>query len=220
MRKAILQNVKATFLLAGFSTFMNSAYSQQNIIADKDKTRPDTEIKTSIDATIIFFKATRMDSWNEIQWAALQEEDTKRYILEYSTNGIDYRTAGEVIPLNGEYLLKHPTVDKRSFLYRIRAERNDGKFYNLRVALLEGNDIPAVKIYPTMIEGNTINIDAGLAVERINIYSSDGRQVFVKEMSGFSGTTQIVIPSLSKGMYWMNFYGSGWKSISKFIIGR
>ena len=220
MRKAILQTVKATFLLAGFSIFINSAFSQQNIIADKDKTRPEMEIRTGIDARVIYFKATRMNSWNEIQWAALQEEETRRYIIEYSTNGIDYNTAGELTPSNGEYLLKHRSLDARSFLYRLRVERNDGKFYNLSIALLEGNDIPTVKIYPTMIEGSTINIASEFPVERINIYSTDGRLAFAKEMSGFKGTTQIVIPLLSTGTYWMNFYGSGWKSTSKFIIGR
>jgi len=220
MRKAILQTVKATFLIAGFFTFINSAYSQQNIIADKYKTRPETEIETNTVARIIFFTATRMDGWNEIQWAASHEENIRRYIIEYSMNGIDYRTAGELIPFTGEYLLKHRTLDTRSFLYRVKVETNDGKFYNLRIALLEGNDIPPVKIYPTMIEGNTINMQAGLPVERVNIFSPDGRQVFAKEMAGFTGATQIVIPSLSKGMYWMNFYGSGWQSTSKFIIGR
>jgi len=220
MRKAILLFVKATFLPAAFSTFINSALSQQNIIADKDKTRPDTEIKTIVDAKLIFLKATRMGSWNEIQWSALQEENTRRYIVEYSSDGINFSTAGEMIPLKGEYLLKHRTLDTRSFLYRVRAERNDGKFYNLRFALLEGENISPVKIWPTIVEGSTINIDAGFPIERINIFSTDGRQVFAKEMAGFYGTTQIVIPALSKGTYLMNFYGSVWESTSKFIIAR
>jgi hypothetical protein len=42
MRKVILQLVKATFpILAGFSTLISSAYSQQNIIAGKDDTHPE-----------------------------------------------------------------------------------------------------------------------------------------------------------------------------------
>jgi hypothetical protein len=37
------------------------------------------------------------------------EEDTRRFIVEYSADGINYQSAGELTPLKGDYSLKHYT---------------------------------------------------------------------------------------------------------------
>lgn len=221
MRKIIIQYAKAIFpFAAGLSAFINTAYSQQHVIADKNNTHPEVTNQQYMPAKIILFSAVPMDGFNEIEWSAVDEQDTRKYILEYSMDGINFRTAGETSPFTGTYKLKHITHDTRTLFYRLRMEKRDGKFVNTAIYLLEGTEIPPVKIYPTMIEGNTINLQTGLPLERINVFSSDGRQVFVKEMGGFTGSTQIVIPSLGKGTYWVSFYGSDWKSNSKFIVGR
>ena len=78
--------------------------------------------------------------------------------------------------------------------------------------------VSPITIYPTIITGNTVNVNTSLAVERIVIYSGNGVQVFAKEMNGQRDFIPLVIPSLGKGIYWMTFYGNGWKTTSKFII--
>ena len=220
MWKVILQAVKATALIAGFSTLMNSAYGQQNIIADKDNTHPELTRQQYTPAKIYSIRIIPNNGYNEIQWSAVAEQDIRRFIVEYSTDGINYQTAGESLPLTGEYSIKHYTFDIRSMLYRIRMEKQDGRFFNSAVFLLDGDDHAPVKIYPTMIEGNTVNMQLWIPIERISIFSSSGQQVFAKEMGGFMGSTQVVIPALSKGTYTMTFYGKGWQSTDRFIIGR
>jgi hypothetical protein len=222
MWKVILQYVKATFpLVAGFSTSVNSAYSQQNIIADKDNTRPEITAQAATPAKITYFSAIQRNGYNDIKWTALSEQETRRYIVEYSIDGINYQTAGEKVVVNGVYDLKHYTRDTGTFLYRIRMEKKDGRFYNSNVFLMEGSDIPPVKIYPTIVEGNIVNAIIDFPVERINVVSSNGQQVFAKELGEASGTIRVTIPaSLNKGMYLMTFYGYGWKTTSKFLIAR
>jgi hypothetical protein len=85
--------------------------------------------------------------------------------------------------------------------------------------LLNGSDIQPVKLYPTIVEGYTVNLLMYFPVHRINIISLDGRQVMQKELGGIAGTTQLAIPVLSKGTYLMTFYGNGWQSTEKFMIG-
>ena len=220
MWKEFLQYVRAAFLVAGFSTLINSANGQQNIIADKDNTHPELTRQQFMPPKIFSIRAIPNNGFNEIEWSAVAEQDTRRFIVEYSTDGVNYQTAGESSPLTGEYKLKHYTPDTRSILYRIRMEKKDGRFFNSAIFLLDGYDHAPVKIYPTMVEGNTINMQFWIPVERINIFSSSGQQVFAKEMAGFMGSTQIVIPSLSRGTYMMTFYGKGWQSTDRFIIGR
>jgi hypothetical protein len=46
-----------------------------------------------------------MHGYNEIQWSAVAKEDTRRFIVEYSVDGINYQSAGELTPLAGNYSL-------------------------------------------------------------------------------------------------------------------
>ena len=219
MRKVILQLVKATFpIAAGLSTLINSAYTQQNIIAGKDDTHPEIKAQQYNSARIYNLNAAQMNGYNEIQWSAIAEEDTRRFIVEYSADGINYLSAGEITPLTGRYTLKHYTLNARTFLYRIRMEKKDGRFFNSVNFLLDGIDISPVKIYPTIVEGNTMNLQMAFPVHRMSIVSLDGKQVMAKELGGISGFTQVAIPVLSKAQYLVTFYGNGWQSTEKFII--
>ena len=220
MRKVILQLVKATFpIAAGFSTLINSAYSQQNIIAGKDDTHPEITAQQYNSAKIYKLSAAQMHGYNEIQWSAIAEEDTRRFIVEYSADGINYQSAGELTPFDGNYKLKHYTSDTRTFLYRIRMEKKDGRFFTSVNFLLGGVDIAPVKICPTIVEGNTLNLQMAFPVHRMNVVSFDGKQVMAKDLGGIAGTTQVAIPVLSKGQYLVTFYGKGWQSTEKFMVG-
>ena len=220
MRKVILYFVKAAIpIAAGFSTLINSAYSQQHIIAGKDDTRPEITAQQYLPAKIYRFSAGQMNGYNEIKWLATAEEDTRRFIVEYSTDGITYQTAGELTPVTGYYTLKHYILDSRTFLYRIRMEKKDGKFFSTGSFLLGGVDVRPVTIYPTIVEGNTMNLKMVFPVHRMNIISFDGKQMMAKDLGGIAGTTQVAIPVLSRGQYLVTFYGNGWQSTEKFMIG-
>lgn len=220
MRKVFLQLVKATFpLAAGFSTLISSAWSQQNIIAGKDDTHPEIAQQQYASAKIYNFIAEQRHGYNEIRWGAAAEQDTRRFIVEYSVDGINYQSAGELTPMSGSYSLKHYTLDTRTFLYRIRMEKKDGRFFNSVNFLLNGIDLSPVKIYPTIVEGNTLNLQISYPVHRLSIISLDGKQVMAKDLGGIAGFVQIAIPVLSKGQYMVTFYGNGWQRTEKFMIG-
>lgn len=219
MRRMILHFVKATAMLAGFSTLMSVAYGQQNIIDKKDDTHPEISAKQSLPARIYQFSATRLNGYNEIKWQAAAEDDTKKFIVEYSNDGMNYQSAGEVTPITGIYTLKHHTLDSRTFLYRIRMEKKDGRFFNTGGFLLGGIDARPVELYPTIVENNTVNLQMYLPVHRINIFSADGKQVMQKDLGGTSGFSQISFPVLSKGTYLITFYGNGWQSTERFMVG-
>ena len=219
MRKVILQFVKATAMIAGFSTLMNAAYSQQNIIDKKDDTHPEISAQQSAPAKIFQFSAVKLNGYNEIRWQAAAEEDTRKFIVEYSSDGINFQSAGEVTPVTGMYTLKHQILDSRTFLYRIRMEKKDGRYFSTGSFLLGGIDARPVMLYPTFVEGNTMNLQMYLPVQRINISSTDGKQVIQKDIGGTAGFTQLAIPPLSKGIYLITFYGNGWQSTEKFMIG-
>lgn len=218
MRNVILQFVRATAFIAGFSTLMNAAHSQQNIIAGKDDTHPELTQQLTVPAKIFSFSAVQMNGYNEIQWSAVTEQDTRRFIVEYTPDGYNYFGAGELTPFDGIYKLKHYTFDKRTLMYRIRMEKKDGHFFNSDVFFLEGLDISPVKIYPTIVEGNILNIRMGFPVRRLSLINSAGQQILAKEMGGLTGTTELAIPPLNRGQYLITFYGNGWQRTEKFMV--
>ena len=219
MRRNILQFVKVTAMLAGFSTLMNAANSQQNVIDKKDDTHPEISAQQLLPAKIYQFSATKLNGYNEIKWQAAAEDDTKKFIVEYSSDGLNYQSAGEVTPITGIYTLKHHTLDLRTFLYRIRMEKKDGRYFTTGSFLLGGIDVRPVMLYPTIVENNTVNLQMYLPVNRISILSTDGKQVMQKDLEGTAGFSQMSIPVLSKGTYLITFYGNGWQSTEKFMIG-
>lgn len=225
MWKAVLQSAKATFpLITGLlSTLIviNPIYAQQYVVTNKDQTRPETVRQFDPPPVRIFtFTATRFNGYNEIQWNAVREQGTRRFIAEYSYDGYNFKTAGQVMSVDGSYNLKHYTLDNRSALYRIRIEDLNGNFYYTDNVLLNGANLSPVTIYPTVVTGNIINANTYFPVERITIAGVDGQQLFAKDMNGATDFMKINIPSLNRGWYLMIFYGNGWKSTSKFIIGN
>src|SRR5258706_6087338 len=155
---------------------------------------------------------------NENNWRAFSEQDTRKFIVEYSYNGIDFLSAGEALSSDGIYSLRHQTLDPRPVVYRIRIEEMSGRFSYSSLILMDGIDIPIVKVYPTVISGNVINANAAFPVERIAVVAQDGKQVFAKDLNGARDFIPLTIPALGHGMYFITFYGNGWKSTSKFLV--
>ena len=220
MCKQLLQLVQASLLSAVFSTFCYTVSGQQTISSNKDDTHPEVSEQQYTPARITLFSAAGLNGYNEIQWAAMNEQDTRRYIVEYSADGINYQAAGEAAVDKGVYSLKHYTSDIGSFLYRIRIEKKDNRNAYSASYLLEGTDRPPVKIYPTIVEGNTLNLKIYFPVQSLSIHTADGRQLMQRDMGGYTGTTQLALPSLQKGIYFISFVGNGWKSTEKFMVGR
>lgn len=215
--KTILQSFK---ILLSVTVVMSSGllYAQQEVTAHKNDTRPEITRQVFSAAIITSLVATPNNGYNEVRWAARGEQDTRKFILEYSTNGIYFQSAGEVVASGGTYLLKHQTFEIMPMLYRLKIEDMSGRYTYSQAILLEGIGVSPVKVYPTIITGNVINLVADFPVERINIISTSGQQVFAQDVGGKSDNITITIPSLGKGMYFLNFTGQGWKATERFII--
>jgi len=219
MRKKISYLGKAASMLGIACVLLGfSVYSQQNIIANKDNTRPETTRQLTMAAKITSLKVDRFNGYNEVQWGAVGEQDTRRFVAEYTMDGRDFQTAGELAPLNGSYGLKHYTFETRPMIYRLRIEKKDGSFYYTDATLLDGVAKTFTTIYPTTVRGNVINVIAGVPAERATIVGMEGQNIFSKELGGLTGSFTMAIPGLKKGIYWITFYGRGWNNTIPFLV--
>jgi len=219
MRKRISHVSKAALMLVFACVLQGfSIYSQQNIIVNKDNTRPETTRQLTMAAKVRSLTVNRFNGYNEVQWGAIGEQDTRRYIAEYTTDGRDYQSAGELAPINGFYGLKHYTFETGPMIYRIRIEKKDGSFYYSEATLLDGIAKTFTSIYPTTVRGNVINVIAGVPAERATIVGMEGQNIFSKELGGLTGSFTMAIPGLKKGIYWITFYGRGWNNTIPFLV--
>ena len=219
MRKEFFYVARVAWLLSIACVFNGiSVYSQQHIIANKDNTRPETTRQLTMSAKITSLQVARFNGYNEVQWGAVGEQDTRRFIAEYTTDGRDYQTAGELVPHNAFYELKHYTFETRPMIYRLRIEKKDGSFYYTDATLLDGIAKTFTTIYPTTVRGNVINVIAGVPAERATIVGMEGQNIFSKELGGLTGSFTMAIPALKRGIYWVTFYGRGWNNTIPFVV--
>jgi hypothetical protein len=195
-----------------------SAHAQQYVIAEKNNTHPDIQNQESAPAFITSLKAERGTGYNDISWSAAREDDIRKYIIEYSVDAINFQSAGELLSAKGAYSFRHQITDFRPALYRVKIEQLNGRYSYSSIILLDGNDISPFKVYPTVIQGNTININAYWPIEKITVTASNGVSVLTKILNGQRDYISIVLPSLSKGLYWITAYGNNWRSTNKFIV--
>jgi hypothetical protein len=196
-----------------------STFSQYNIIADKDNTHPEFDKATAQTAYITNFAIRPGNNSNEIIWNGIQEQETRKYIIEYSNNGRDFLTAGEMLVSPGKpYTLHHYYNTETPLVYRVRTEQLNGKYFYSSPLPVIVSGVSPVEVYPTIITGNVINANAAIPVEKVIILSGNGDQVYLRAFDGKSDYISFAIPQLSRGMYYAVFYGRGWKSTEKIII--
>ncbi|HEV7781109.1 MAG TPA: hypothetical protein VGO58_07565 [Chitinophagaceae bacterium] len=217
MKKKTIHTAKSGLLVIAL-ILSASSFAQQEVIQDKNDTRPEITRQFGLSPMVTSFIAIQNNGYNEIQWSARLEQETRRYIVEYSDDGVHFHSAGEAVSTTGNYLLKHQTFTITPLLYRLRIESMEGRSVYSQSILLSGIKIDPVKIYPTIISGNTVNLIADFPVERIAVFAGNGQQVFTKEIGGKMESITVVLPALGKGMYWMHFIGQGWKTTSQFIV--
>lgn len=218
MRSLISILKEASFLfLAGF-LFIHSTplYAQQYIIINKDNTRPETG-RQVISTFVTSLETTRHNGYNEIQWLALEKDASHTFFIEYSFDGTNFLSAGQVLSNTGIYTHKHYIRDTRPLLYRVRIDAPTGKSTYSNPIFIDGIGIAPVQIYTTTIQGNIVNANAQFPIEKVTIVSVNGMQVFTKDINGSGDFIPIAIPSLGRGFYFITFYGNGWKSTSRFF---
>lgn len=168
------------------------------------------------------FSGTEKQGYNELKWRTATEQNIDGFIIEYSTNGTDYRSAGEVKATNNasgsDYLFKHIVTDFSKLFYRLLINESDGKKYYSAVIILGNNSAGSIKVYPTVITNRILQVNSDLNIEKINIYTADGKQVFVKNVNNVNGYFSVPLPYLQKGIYIVRLISKGNEKNQRVII--
>jgi hypothetical protein len=178
-------------------------------------------VSVALPLSLVRFSGKPRQGFNELKWTTDAEIDINKYIIEFSSDGRNYQSAGEILamyPSGGSYAFNHFINVNGSLLYRLRIEETTGRFYYSPVIRLGEAEGGKVQVYPTVVTNNSVNIIASDPVERVTMFTTEGRQVMSKVMNGQDGYFPVNLPALSKGMYYLKIEGKDFSTTEKIFI--
>jgi hypothetical protein len=111
----------------------------------------------SLPVKLVSFSAQKEVGYNHISWTVTEEEHIRKYIIECSINGSDFKKVGEVLYNANNYMnyaFDHHISDQLSAAYRLRSEDIDGTISELGQPVLVSRSVnQALSIYPNPNNG-------------------------------------------------------------------
>jgi poly(beta-D-mannuronate) lyase len=151
---------------------------------------------------LITFNATALKNATLLKWQIENEINFKQYELEYSTDGVIFKTIATVAAANlSFYNYTYPHTIAQKEYYRLKLIDNDGRYAYSKIISLYANGKLSVNVFPNPAQEYIIVEANGTITDQIEIilYNAFGQQV--KKVMATSNATKIVIQHLSKGLY-------------------
>lgn len=163
------------------------------------------------------FYGQQIEATNKLTWETALEENISEYIVERSSDAINFTEIGRALPYNqpSKYDFKDVTFKPNIInYYKVTALEKDGKRKSTNTIPIGGNyeDINVSEIYPNPIRDNfTLSYNAKIETEVfVSIKDMFGRVVKSTQHSISVGNTQTMIncPELTSGVYIVEVTGS------------
>ena len=177
---------------------------------------------------IDFTGSMKEKNTNELNWTTATEENTAYFIVEKSSNGMDFKTESEKIKAAGNSTTTktYQWVDNNSFLknyYRLQMVDLDGKTTYSKTILVEKEtkNQPQVEIFPNPTS-DFLFINYSLnspEIVQIEIYNTTGQLIESPRFMGKEGLNQnkIAINEYEKGIYFVKIQTNHSVSTKKLI---
>lgn len=153
---------------------------------------------------LIGFTAQSKDNHVLLNWDVTNEINMAKYVVEYSTNGIDFNSLASVDAraitgsISYEFIHQNPVIGKN--YYRLKMMNTDGSFTYSPVRMIQFNKNVIVRVFPnpatTILNVQVVKQDNKLA--SVYLYNSTGQCLISKS---FVLNTQLDVSKLAAGTY-------------------
>ncbi len=212
-----------TGLQANISSF-SEAYNGDSLFATSLASNTVYKIAPAVvtPVSLISFSGINSFGYNDLKWTTVYEDNIVRYVVEFSTDGRNYSEAGIVESVNRAdqhtYVFRHNIMSTGKLFYRLRIMELDGTFNYSPTIALGSKEKTGIEVFPTIITSGLVNINAASPVERIEIINTSGQRVLSKAMNNVTGYFQISLPSMPKGVYYMQATGRDFHQTEKIVV--
>ncbi|MGC4102949.1 T9SS type A sorting domain-containing protein [Ferruginibacter sp.] len=171
----------------------------------------------ALPVTLERFSATKENDQVQLTWRTLTEQNVSRFIIEYSTDGINFNaiatvaaTGNSSIPVNYTWIHSSPVAGNN--YYRLKMVDIDDRFVYSTVAVIKmsGSTDLVISAYPNPVH-YLLNIwlpKPGTTHTILNVYSNDGELVYSKA-TGNVQTILLPVSTFSKGIYYIRIMENG-----------
>jgi Secretion system C-terminal sorting domain len=176
-----------------------------------------------IPVELMTFKGYAKGNTNELTWATASERNNAAFIVERSSNGIDFQSIGTVKGKGNSSAVSNYTFTDLGPLsinyYRLRQMDTDGKeTLSKTVTIADRNKQGILKTYPSVTDA-VLSIDyaatGDVTFKVLDILGKTVLSLQVKNNDGLN-TTQLDVSALASGMYILSFESATMKMVQKF----
>jgi len=172
-------------------------------------------------ATLGPFTVSKKGNAGLLEWTTLQESDCDKFIIEKSTDGVSYKTIGQVPAVGNsnvtqQYQYTDPHLVMGTNYYRLRITDINGQFNFSPIRFLNiSTDELIVNVYPNPVQEDWLYINASADCHQIMITDVQGRIVRNIPVQGISH--KISVHALAKGTYFLTIKTALGQVVQKFV---
>lgn len=167
-------------------------------------------LSSSVPVTMLDLKATKQQAKVILDWSTATESNSSHFIVEHSSNGIEYDQLNRVQAAgNSSTLRQYTSNDEHPYTgwnyYRIKEVDLDGKVMYSKVAAVAFDKTTTAVVYPNPTSGDvTLNMtNSSNSFLSYALYDAEGRLLLTSAISG--DKTIIHTASLAPATYVLKF---------------
>lgn len=172
--------------------------------------------------TMGMFTVTKNNATALLQWTTLQENNTAEFVIERSTDGINYEAIGTVVAGgNTNTESKYQFTDKQLAAginyYRIKTVDKDAKYNvsGVRSVNNTNNDF-TISLLPNPVTRGMAYISTSVNCNRIELRDATGRLIKTVIVKGTHNS--ISVDGLTKGVYFVSVFTDSGSKIEKLFV--
>ena len=157
---------------------------------------------------LLSFKGSNSNSSTVLNWVTTNEYNAAAFIVERSSDGINYSQIGKIAAINNEYteqsyrFLDDKLTADFIFYYRLKMMDNSGSYSYSSVVKLNKAGKTIFQIQPNPIVNATVKV-VGKQMKLANVYDSNGKLVLSQQL--YNANKAILrLNNPSKGIYTLN----------------
>ncbi len=160
----------------------------------------------SLPVNWLSFTASKQGERVVLNWATSLEEETKDFVIEHSTDAINWRSIGTELARNtaaaNYYQFTHSMPDKTLNFYRLKQRDENGRFAYSKTVSVRFAGVSKPLIYSNPISNGILSIRMEQAGQ-VQLFTQQGQLVMNKQLG--AGLQQMNISHLAKGVYMVKF---------------
>ena len=147
------------------------------------------------------FTAVRKNETALLHWITAQEQNTKNFTVQHSTDGVNWSAIGTVPASgtgNGNYSFVHTTPVIGINYYRILQTDLNNRFSYSEIRIVNFASAGPFVILNNPATGGTVSVQVNIATV-LSMYAADGKLVWIAKVN--TGLHQITVAQFAKGTY-------------------